>query len=256
MEERKKALDIKYDMLYKSLHDKEFFTVADAIKIWECKLSTTYWNLVKLADAGRIKRIQKGTYSFLSAKSKHMPMPSETSERVQYKLQESGYSYYISGIDVLLRFMQHIPDQYPAIVFVEHSALDEIAEILLRSGMTIISGKEYLTSQSFIERNEMTNLLLLYPTQNFSYAIDGYATNEKAFVDLYFEITRKSYSLSLQELARIFINMMEQGAIHRGKLLQAAHERSIRSEMALIYDINQMNPSAIKLAELVRGGNE
>ncbi len=256
MEAKKKALDIKYDMLYESLRNKEFFTAADAIKVWECKLSTTYWNLVKLVDNGKIKRIQKGTYSFLSTKSKHMPMPSETSERVQYNLQESGYSYYISGIDVLLRFMQHIPDQYPVVVFVERSALDEISEILLRSGMTIISGNEYLTSQSFIERNEMTNLVLLYPTQNFTYAIDGYATNEKAFVDLYFEISRKSYALSLQELARIFINMMEQGALHRGKLLQAAHERSIRSEMALIYDINQMNSSAIMLAELVIGGNE
>jgi hypothetical protein len=98
--------------------------------------------------------------------------------------------------------------------------------------------------------------VLLYPTQNFSYAIDGYATNEKAFVDLYFEITRKSYSLPLQELARIFMNMMEQGAIQRGLLLRAAHERSIRSEMALICDVNQMNPFAIKMAELVREGNE
>jgi hypothetical protein len=255
-EREKKALDIKYDMLYKSLSDKDIFTVADAIKVWKCKSSTTYWNLVQLHDAGRIKRIQKGTYAFLSAKPKHTPMPSVVSELVQNKLQESGYSYYISGIDVLLRYMQHIPDQYPAVVFVEHSALDEIAEILISSGMTVISGKEYLASQSFIERNEMTNLVLLYPTQNFSYSLDGYATNEKAFVDLYFEITRKSYSLPLQELARIFISMMEQGAIHRGKLLQAAHERSIRSEMALIYDINQMNPSAILMAEFIREGNE
>lgn len=256
MSERKKALDHKYDILYQALQDKELFTVADAIRVWDCKSSTTYWNLVKLADAGRIKRIQKGTYSFQTAKPKHMPMPSETSERIQIKLQESGYQYYISGIDVLLRFMQHIPDQYPVVVFAEHLAIDEITELLSRSGMTVISGKEYLASQSFIERNEMTNLVLLYPTQNFSFSIDGYATNEKAFVDLYFEITRKSYSLPLQELARMFTNMMEQGAIQRGKLLQAAHERSIRSEMVLIYDINQINPSAIRLAELIRGGHE
>lgn len=211
---------------------------------------------MKLTDSGKIKRIQKGTYSFLPAKLKHMPMPSEFAERIQQKLQENGYLYYISGIDVLLRFMQHIPDQYPAVVFVEQSALDETAQTLQSNGMTVILGKDYLISQSFIERNEMKDLVLLYPTQNFSYAIEGYATNEKAFVDLYFEITRKSYALPLQELARIFINMKEQGAIQRGKLLKAAHERSIRSEMALIYDVNQMNPSAIKMAELVREGSE
>ena len=228
----------------------------DALEVWEGKASTTYWNLVKLTDAGRIKRIQKGTYSFFSAKPNHMPMPSETSVHIQNKLQESGYLYYISGIDVLLRFMQHIPDQYPVIVFVEYSAMNDISELLSRDGMNVVSGKEYITSQSFIERNKIDNLVLLYPTQNFSYAIDGYATNEKAFVDLFFEITRKSYALSLQELSRIFLNMMEQGALQRGKLLQAAHERSIRSEMVLIYDINQMNPSAIKLAELIRGGHQ
>lgn len=256
MEERKKAIDIKYDKLYQSLRDKGIFTVADAINAWEGKSSTTYWDLVKLTDAGRIKRIQKGTYSFLSAKPKHMPMPSESSEHIHQKLRESGYSYYITGIDVLFRFMQHIPDQYPAVLFVEHSALDEIAKTLQSIGMTVISGKEYLASQSFIERNEMKNLVIIYPTQNFSYAINSYASNEKAFVDLYFEITRKFYSLPLQELARIFMNMLEQGAIHRGKLLQAAHERSIRSEMAMIYDVNQMNPLAIKLAELVSEGNQ
>jgi len=242
MSERKRALDVKYDMLYQSLHDKELFTVAEALMVWDGKVSTAYWNLVKLTEAGRIKRIQKGTYSFSSAKPKHMPMPSEASERIQYMLQESGFQYYISGIDVLLRFMQHIPDQYPVVVFVEHAAMEEITERLSRSGMTVISGNEYLASQSFIERNDLINLVLLYPTQNFTYAIDGYAINEKAFVDLYFEITRKSYSLSLQELSRIFLNMMEQGAIQRGKLLQAAHERSIRSEMVLIYDINHMTP--------------
>ncbi|MDW7659087.1 MAG: DUF6577 family protein [Bacillota bacterium] len=253
MGERKKAIDIKYDSLYQSLYDKELFTVADAFKVWNCKLSTAYWYLAKLADAGKIKRIQKGTYSFFSEKPGHMPMPSEASERIQNILLESGYPYYISGIDVLLRFMQHIPDQYPIIVYVDHSATNDVAELLLMSGMTVIAGKEYLVSQSFIERNLITNLVLLYPSRNFSYAIDGFATNEKAFVDLYFEVTRRAYPLPLQELARIFQNMMDQGAIQRGKLLRAAHERSIRSEMVLIFDVNQMNPSAIKLVELIKG---
>ena len=256
MEPRKKVIDFKFDMLYESLHEKGIFSVADAISVWDDKSSTTYWNLAKLTDEGKIKRIQKGTYAFLSTETKHMPMPTESAERIQYKLNESGYSFYVSGLDVLLRFMQHIPDQYPVIVFVEQSAIDEIAYTLQRIGMTVMTGNEYLTAQSFIERNEMTDLVLLYSTRNFTYAVDGYATNEKAFVDLYFEVTRRSYSLPLQELARVFTSMMEQGALQRGKLLQAAHERSIRSELALIYDINQMNPLAIQLAELVREGNK
>ena len=78
----------------------------------------------------------------------------------------------------------------------------------------------------------------------------------KKLLSICIEITENPYAFTAAELARIFINMKEQGAIQRGKLLKAAHERSIRSEMALIYDVNQMNPSAIKMADLVREGSE
>jgi len=253
MEQIKRALDIKYDRLSESLKLKYSFTVEDAQIAWGSKKSTTYWDLHKLVETGRLNRIQNGIYSFAKRSSVDTLIPSGFAGRIQRILQESGFLYYISGVDVLLRFMQHIPDQYPVILFADKLAVDEISNLLVEDGMIVISGKESKTAQELLNRNRMENVVLLYKTQNFSYSLDGFATNEKAFVDLYFEMTRRSYPLAMQELARMYLTMMEQGELHRGKLLQAAHERSIRSEMILMIDAKQINPSAFKLAEMIQG---
>jgi len=253
MAQKKSALEIKYEKLYQSFRHADNFTVAEANQAWNSKLATTYWNLSKLNEAGKIIREQKGTYAFPDSRSNWGPMPSSAAARIHEILQESGYNYSISGLDVLLRFMQHIPDQYPVIAFVESGAIDEIANRLAHEGMTIVTGQEHLTARALIERNQMQNIVLLYQATNFTHSKDGFEMNEKAFVDLYMEVTRRAYPLPMQELARIYLNMSAQGAIHRGKLLRIAHERNIRSEMALIADIRRINPLAIKLAEIIKG---
>jgi hypothetical protein len=253
MEPIKRALDIKYDRLLESLKLKYSFTVEDAQIAWGSKKSTTYWDLHKLVETGRLNRIQNGIYSFVKRSTVDVLIPSGFAGRIQRILKESGFPFYISGVDVLLRFMQHIPDQYPVILFADKLAVDEILNLLVEEGIIVIFGKESKASQDILNRNRMENVVLLYKTQNFSYSLDGFATNEKAFVDLYFEMTRRSYPLAMQEWARMYISMMEQGELHRGKLLQAAHERSIRSEMILLIDAKQINPSALKLAEMIQG---
>ena len=215
--------------------------------------ASSIWDLHKLVETGRLDRIQNGIYSFAKRSTVNVLIPSGFAGRIQRILQESGFLYYISGVDVLFRFMQHIPDQYPVILFADKLAVDEISNLLVEEGIIVISGKESKAAQDLLNRNRMENVVLLYKTQNFSYSLDGFATNEKAFVDLYFEMTRRSYPLAMQELARMYITMMKQGELHRGKLLQAAHERSIRSEMILMIDAKQINPSALKLAEMIQG---
>jgi len=252
MEQIKRALDIKYDRLSESLKLKYSFSVEEAQIVWGSKKSTTYWDLHKLVETGRLNRVRNGIYSFAKKSSAAVLIPSGFAGRIQRILQESGFLFYISGVDVLLRFMQHIPDQYPVILFADKSAVDEISNLLVEDGIIVVSGKESKTAQDLMNRNRMENVVLLYKTQNFSYSLDGFASNEKAFVDLYFEITRRSYPLAMQELARIYLTMLEQGELHRGKLLQAAHERSIRSEMILLMDVKQINPSAFKLAEMIQ----
>lgn len=34
-------------------------------------------------------------------------------------MDELGFYYYISGLDILAKYMLHIPEQYPVIAFIE-----------------------------------------------------------------------------------------------------------------------------------------
>jgi hypothetical protein len=100
----------------------------------------------------------------------------------------------------------------------------------------------------------MNDIVIIYETQSFSFCSNGYASNEKAFVDLYFEITRRNFPLSLQELSRIYSTMHMRGVIDKSKLLQAAHGRNIRPDLRLIVDIKHIHPSAFELARMINGG--
>ena len=55
--------------------------------------------------------------------------------------------------------------------------------------------------------SSISEVVLIYHTNEFSYSKNEYASFEKAFVDLYYEVTRRQYPLPIQELVRIYRNM-------------------------------------------------
>lgn len=253
MEKLKRALDIKYDLLSKELQKDYSFTVSDAQSVWQAKTSSTYWNLSKLVEAGRLKRLQNGVYT-ISEEWRHSIIPSTLARHTHAILSESGFSFYISGLDILMQYMQNLPDQYPVILFADKNAIDEIRDLLVGAGIIVMSGKASQESKRFMDNNRMKDVVFLYPTRSFTFEKDGYAVLEKAFVDLYMEITRKAYPLSIQELARIYIEMAQQkGLINRARLMQAARLRSIQSEMLLLANLDHIHSSAIKLAAIIKG---
>ncbi|RHQ41053.1 hypothetical protein DWY47_16560 [Ruminococcus sp. AF25-23LB] len=71
--------------------------------------------------------------------------------------------------------------------------------------------------------------VILYTTEDFQYSSEGLASIEKAFVDLYFAITRNGYPLSLQELVRIYQNLSRLGNIDK----KEADNSSIKKEYTI-----------------------
>jgi alanine dehydrogenase len=96
---------------------------------------------------------------------------------------------------VVMKFMQHIPEDYPSIVFIEKAASGDIIKMLKDKGINAIkaeavkeNGREYAYS---ILRPEA----VVFSTSNFDYAVDGIACTEKAFIDLFYAITREGYPM-------------------------------------------------------------
>lgn len=97
--------------------------------------------------------------------------------------------------------MQHIPEQYPNIVFIRKESKTEIIEVLKRNKYKVI---EPVNLKDTYENNVYAGIeesvVLLYQTENFDDSENGLATIEKAFVDIYYAVTRNEYPLALQAL--------------------------------------------------------
>ena len=212
-----KALEVKYQKLVELLGDQSTFYVDEVKKIFpEMKKSSLYWNMSKLVEGGYLRRIRNGVYAFNEWKGKKNISLLGSAEKIRDILDETGFGYYISGLDILHKYMQHVPEQYPNIVFVRKESKTEITEVLNENDYKVI---EPVNLKDIYENNVYAGIeesaVLLYQTENFDDSENGLATIEKAFVDLYYAVTRNEYPLALQELVRIYENLVRLGNIDK-----------------------------------------
>lgn len=254
--EKVSALEKKYKAIEKKLGEQTTFYMEDVQAIFpDMKQSSIYWNLSKLVEAGYLKRVRTGVYALNEWKGKIKIVLTEDIKRVQEILDESGFEYFVSGLDVLQRFMQHIPEQYPMILFIEKSAHDEIINYLLDGGFAVVKPSEiHQQYEDAILAGIEKKQVIVYDTENFDYENGGIATIEKAFVDLYFSITRNGYPLSLQELARVYQNLVRLGNIDKKKLITVSTKRNLQYDIRFIVETPYITEDAMQFAMILRRG--
>lgn len=250
----KTALEKKYEIIKQNLGNQTTFYTDEVIPLFpELKKSTLYWNLSKLVEAGYIKRVRNGVFSFNDLKGRQGIILCETAQKLKNCMDELGFYYYISGLDILAKYMLHIPEQYPVIAFIEKAAKEEIYNNLLAEGFEVIEPqytKKMYEDAMFSGSHNMQ--VILYTTEDFQYSSEGLASIEKAFADLYFAITRNGYPLSLQELVRIYQNLSRLGNIDKKKLITVASRRNIQYDIRFIVENRFITDSAIEFGKILR----
>ena len=137
--------------------------------------------------------------------------------------------------------------------FIEKAAKEEIYNNLLAEGFEVIEPqytKKMYEDAMFSGSHNMQ--VILYTTEDFQYSSEGLASIEKAFVDLYFAITRNGYPLSLQELVRIYQNLSRLGNIDKKKLITVASRRNIQYDIRFIVENRFITDSAIEFGKILR----
>lgn len=250
------SLEKKYEKIVEIFGEQGTFFVDEVEQIFpELKKTTVYWNLSKLVEKGYIKRIRKGVFAFNEWRGKNGVLLSTSAEYVKDFLDETGFRYYISGLDILAKYMQHIPEQYPVIVFVEKEAREEIYDSLTFKGIDVLEPLQVKTLyENAIFTGSKNMQVVLYATDNFTYSEEGLATVEKAFVDLYFSISRNNYPLSLQELVRIYQNLSRLGNIDKKKMITVASKRSIQYDIRFIVESKFITEEAIRFVDILKRG--
>ncbi len=251
MGENSPSLNNKIQIIRNKLAHKDPFTVADLSSILEEKRSTLYWTIWNLARKGYIYKVGKGLYSVQKKEQDVQPMTSSMGSKVLGVLRESGYEFFVSGLDVLSIFMEHVAEGYPVLLYGNRYSFDEIGELLSKNNIMVVH-RGIRGYQSMRQIPLWKDAVLLYPTNEFSYAEKGLATFEKAFVDLYYEATRNEYPLSLQELARIFLNMKRRISLDTNRLIKIASRRSIHYDIRYIVERDFISDKAIEFAALLK----
>jgi len=96
--------------------------------------------------------------------------------------------------------------------------------------------------------------VVLYLTDTFEYEEGGLAIIEKAFVDTYFSVTRNGYPLALQELVRIYENLVRTGNIDRKKTVTIASRRSIQYDIRYIVESGYITEEARQFVDIMKRG--
>lgn len=92
------------------------------------------------------------------------PIISLLASRILDVLRESGHDFFISGLDILTVFMDHIPETYPVLLFVGKSDADEIADILSRNRIDSVTYANFHDYSTIRRMSSLGELALLIPT--------------------------------------------------------------------------------------------
>lgn len=249
-------INIKAQKLLEAFGKDRPFSINDAEKILGEKRSTLKWTLHILVRKSYLMRKNKGVYIFVDKKSKLEPILSSLAEKVIIKVQESGLNFFISGLDILRIFMHHIPETYPVFLFTEKDYKESVIEILKESGVNAIN--ENITQGYDLIRDlpAINEIVMVYSTKNFDGVVNYKASFERAFVDLYYEVTRNDFPLSFQELARIFLNMKNRILLNEKKILFFARWRKIDIEMNNILNYKIINENLLNFIKILKNQDE
>lgn len=248
-----KSLKDKFNILIKELGEESTFTVSDAVGVLKAKETTVRWILWNLADQGKIMRVGKGLYTFRPKFNQNLlPNLSDLAKKVREIFQESGFQFFISGLDILSSYMVHVPEKYPVLVFVDKNSIEEANELLMSKKINSVVGDSVPEYRKIYRVIPLEEMVILRPTKEFDYAKEGIVEQEKAFVDLYYEVTRASYPLSLGELGRIFLNMQRRSFINEKRLSKVAARRNLHHDIRFILDHKKISKYAFEFSEVLK----
>lgn len=248
------ALEEKYMRIKEKLGDQVTFYVDDIQELFpEMKKSSLYWNMSKMVDAGYLKRVRNGVYAFNEWYGKKSVILSDAATKISELLDETGFDYYISGLDVLQKYMQHVPEQYPCLLFIDKNTKEEIVDVLSEHNMEVLMPAQVKEMyESHVLTGKEIQQVVLYQTENFEDAEENVASMEKAFVDLYYSVTRNGFPLPIQELVRIYENVVRLGIIDKKSIITIAAKRSIQYDIRYIVESKYITQEAQKFVEILK----
>ena len=218
------------------MENERSFSVRQVEQLLQLKSNSVWQILSRLTHEGKIHRVSRGKYTISTQlPTQRKPLIEKSSAKLINLLQAEGIRFTLTGLDLLLDFVQHQPVAILHLIYAPKGSGDWVQSTL--------RGKEFLplleprireTENAMASTDQ--EVVIIRERQSAVGSQDGLATKERAFVDLYFESTRRLIPFPVQEVAYIFENMRSTSTLNESLLRRYAHERKIDGEIEAILE--------------------
>lgn len=153
------------------------------------------------------------------------------------RLRREGVSFVLTGLDILLPFVQHQPTRILHLIYTGVGAGTWAQSVLKDSSFTPVLNPTRQEVEKVLDIiPQKSELVVLREKSSRLGVSDSLASIERAFVDLYVEATRELIPFSVQEVAYIYLNMQATLSLNTAQMLRYAHDRSIGQEIKQIIE--------------------
>ena len=190
--------------------------------------ATIAWHLHDCVKQGLVRRIGpgggRGKYLLVEnriASDEKLKSLNEYKKRVFDFLCSLGYPFYVSGFDAL----EFNLDCFPVIICADKNNTSTIQFELMKNFDFAITSSDRIEKRDK-QANMKRFVFYILEAKDFNLQVEHFAIKEKAFVDLYYAVTRLNYPFPVEELPYLLgkLNPNERRFHFATKDMKLAHE--------------------------------
>lgn len=221
----------------KEVFGSEHFTELDISRVLALSQSTAHYTTHKLLTQKKIARIAKGRYVFSEHNINKAKLNKKIKEPIIEYLKSSlsplEKKFRVTGTSYFNKF--YILSNY-IVIYVEKGASEQFSSYLssLPLKFTVLVEPKIEDIALLIDKANLHNFIILREN-NYALSETGECSLEHAFVDYYFEITRKKLPLE-NKTEEILDYLLMHNSLNLTSLLRYAKERGIRKEVEALFD--------------------
>ncbi len=198
-------MDAFRDVLVAELKEKGSLSTQEVYALFpSMNRSTVSWHLHDELEKGSVAKKGHGRYVIamgIPQQDERFSNIPDLSRRAYALLKESGYEFYLSGLDCLNGLGLKVDGAYPVIVCTRAKDVKNVQLELMRAmDLAVTEDELQLLSDELLKRRIQ---FVVLSSDDFRLQKQGFAFQEKAFVDLYYAATRLEYPLPVAELPHI-----------------------------------------------------
>lgn len=232
MHDGMKKAEERVKELKRKIRGNNFFTIKEATEYLGLGRRATYSLVKELIERGEVAKIAKNTYKFSKLRTK--PRLNANLEKIgKILLKKTSLEFSFTGLSVLEKYLHHIPYSMVYLLYLEPGSGEEVND-LISSKATVLINPSYEEITLLLEKTKVKSLLVGKELNYFYSSKGGIASYEKAFIDLYFEVTRGNLPFIRTDLNEILRSLVMNDELNYSVLLRCAGIRKIESEVDIL----------------------